>query len=163
LSVPAILNISVQPQDFDTGLELQQLRAATPQAGAVVSFVGLVRELSADGKLEQMLIEHYPGMTEAALQRIAEQACQRWPLLGVRLIHRVGPLAAQAQIVLVATSSLHRQAAFEACAFIMDYLKTEAPFWKKEIGDFGERWVEARASDEHAKQQWQKNNGKSPT
>lgn len=162
MSAPAYLNISVQPEDFDTGLELQQLRAATPQAGALVNFVGLVRDMSADGKLDQMVIEHYPGMTEAALQHIAEQACQRWPLLGVRVIHRVGALTAQAQIVLVATTSLHRQAAFEACAFIMDYLKTEAPFWKKEIGDFGERWVEARASDEHAKQQWQKNSRKSP-
>lgn len=156
--MPAYLKISVQPEDFDTGNELQQLRAATPQAGALVNFVGLVRDLSAEGKLDQMVIEHYPGMTETALQRIVEQACQRWPLLGVRLIHRVGSLAAQAQIVLVATTSLHRQAAFEACAFMMDYLKTEAPFWKKEIGDFGERWVEAHAADEYAKQQW-----KSPT
>ncbi|MEZ0287692.1 MAG: molybdenum cofactor biosynthesis protein MoaE [Methylophilus sp.] len=163
MSAPAYLRISVQPEDFDTGLELQQLRTATPQAGALVNFVGLVRDFSTEGKLDQMVIEHYPGMTEAALHRIAEQASQRWPLLGVRLIHRVGALASQAQIVLVATTSLHRQAAFEACAFIMDYLKTEAPFWKKEIGEFGERWVEARASDEHAKQQWQKNNGKSPT
>jgi molybdopterin synthase catalytic subunit len=163
LSTPVYLKISVQPEDFDTGAELQQLKAATPQAGALVNFIGMVRDLSADGKLDEMVIEHYPGMTEAALQRIAEQACQRWPLLGIRLIHRVGSLAAQAQIVLVATTSLHRQAAFEACAFMMDYLKTEAPFWKKEIGDFGERWVEARATDEYAKQQWQKNNGKSPT
>lgn len=163
MSTPAYLKVSVQPEDFDPGAELQQLKAATPQAGALVNFIGMVRDLSAEGKLDKMVIEHYPGMTEAALQRIAEQAYQRWPLLGIRLIHRVGPLAAQAQIVLVATTSLHRQAAFEACAFMMDYLKTEAPFWKKEIGDFGERWVEARTADEHAKQQWQKNSGKSPT
>lgn len=148
------LKVSVQPEDFDTGHELQRLRAATPQAGAMVNFVGLVREISQNGQLSEMVIEHYPGMTEKALQQIAQQAAQRWPILGVRVIHRVGSLPAQAQIVLVAATSLHRQAAFEACAFMMDYLKTEAPFWKKEIGDFGQHWVEARASDEQAKQQW---------
>lgn len=154
MSEAVYLNVSVQPEDFDTGHELQQLKAATPQAGALVNFVGLVREISASGQLSEMVIEHYPGMTEKALQHIAQQAAERWPLLGVRMIHRVGTLPAQSQIVLVATTSLHRQAAFEACAFMMDYLKTEAPFWKKEIGDFGEHWVEARASDEQAKQQW---------
>ncbi len=148
------LQVSVQAEDFDLGDELQQLKAATPQAGALVNFVGLVRELAADGQLSEMVIEHYPGMTEKALHQIAQTASQRWPLLGVRMIHRVGTLSGQAQIVLVATTSLHRQAAFEACAFMMDYLKTEAPFWKKEIGDFGQHWVEARASDEQAKQQW---------
>lgn len=148
------LNISVQSEDFDTGLELQQLRLATPQAGALVNFVGLVREMSQSGQLSHMHIEHYPGMTEKALHQIAVRAAGRWPLLGVRMIHRVGLLPAQGQIVLVATTSLHRQAAFEACAFMMDYLKTEAPFWKKEAGDFGEHWVDARASDEQAKQQW---------
>ncbi|QDC43886.1 molybdenum cofactor biosynthesis protein MoaE [Methylophilus medardicus] len=148
------LQVSVQAEDFDLGAELQQLKAATPQAGALVNFVGLVRELAADGQLSEMVIEHYPGMTEKALHQIAQTASQRWPLLGVRMIHRVGTLSGQAQIVLVATTSLHRQAAFEACAFMMDYLKTEAPFWKKEIGDFGQHWVEARASDEQAKQQW---------
>lgn len=154
MSENVYLQVSVQSEDFDVGAELQQLRAATPQAGALVNFVGLVREVAADGQLSEMVIEHYPGMTEKALQQIAQQAAQRWPLLGIRMIHRVGALAAQAQIVLVATTSLHRQAAFEACAFMMDYLKTEAPFWKKEIGAFGEHWVEARASDEQAKQQW---------
>ena len=148
------LQVSVQAEDFDLGAELQQLKAATPQAGALVSFVGLVRELAADGQLSEMVIEHYPGMTEKALHQIAQTASQRWPLLGVRMIHRVGTLSGKAQIVLVATTSLHRQAAFEACAFMMDYLKTEAPFWKKEIGDFGQHWVEARASDEQAKQHW---------
>lgn len=148
------LQVSVQAEDFDLGDELKQLKAATPQAGALVNFVGLVRELAADGQLSEMVIEHYPGMTEKALHQIAQTASQRWPLLGVRMIHRVGTLSGQAQIVLVATTSLHRQAAFEACAFMMDYLKTEAPFWKKEIGDFGQHWVEARASDEQAKQQW---------
>lgn len=150
----AILHISVQPQDFDAGVELQQLRLASPGAGAMVNFTGLVRDLSEQGQLSEMVIEHYPGMTEKALQAIAQAAASRWPLLGIRIIHRIGVLAAHEQIVLVATSSAHRQAAFEACAYVMDYLKTEAPFWKKEIGRFGERWVEARGSDEQAKQQW---------
>lgn len=154
MSGTTYIQVSVQPEDFDTGHELQRLRAVTPQAGALVNFVGLVRDISTSGQLNEMVIEHYPGMTEKALQQIAHTAAQRWPLLGIRMIHRVGSLAAQAQIVLVATTSLHRQAAFEACAFMMDYLKTEAPFWKKEIGDFGEHWVEARTSDEQAKQQW---------
>ncbi len=149
-----MLDVTVQAEDFDLAAELQGLRQASPAAGALVSFVGLVREVAHDGALESMVIEHYPGMTEKALGQIAQQAAARWPLLGVRMIHRVGTLPAQAQIVLVATTSLHRQAAFEACAFMMDYLKTEAPFWKKEIGAFGEHWVEARASDEQAKQQW---------
>lgn len=154
MSTPEYLEISVQPEDFDLANELQRLRQASPEAGALVNFVGWVREHASEGQLSQMLIEHYPGMTERALQSIAQQAANRWPLLGVRIIHRVGLLAAQAQIVLVAATSLHRQAAFEACAFMMDYLKTEAPFWKKEIGAFGEHWVEARASDEQTKQQW---------
>lgn len=149
-----MLDVTVQAEDFDLAAELQGLRQACPAAGALVSFVGLVREVAHDGALEAMEIEHYPGMTEKALGQIAQQAAARWPLLGVRMIHRVGTLPAQAQIVLVATTSLHRRAAFEACAFMMDYLKTEAPFWKKEIGAFGEHWVEARASDEQAKQQW---------
>lgn len=177
--------IRVQAEPFEVGEELQQLQQATPQAGAVVNFLGLVRDQfssgsatgtstsatglnpagqSHDGQNTQhqdranlvyaMQIEHYPGMTEKALQGIAAQAAARWPLLGLRIIHRYGRLEAGAPIVWVATSSLHRQAAFEACAFVMDYLKTDAPFWKKEIGHTGEQWVEARAADEHATQQW---------
>lgn len=149
-----VSTVSVQTEPFDEGQVLQALRQACPQAGAVVSFLGLVREVAHDTQLEQMVIEHYPGMTEKALQTIVAQAEARWPLLGVQLIHRYGALSARDGIVLVATASLHRQAAFEACAFIMDYLKTDAPFWKKEIGAFGERWVDARDSDAHAKQQW---------
>ncbi|WP_029148627.1 molybdenum cofactor biosynthesis protein MoaE [Methylophilus sp. 5] len=154
MSESVYLKVAVQTEDFDIGAELQQLRAATPQAGALVNFVGLVRDVSAAGQLNEMVIEHYPGMTEKALLDIAQQAALRWPLLGAHMIHRVGALPAQAQIVLVAATSLHRQAAFEACTFMMDYLKTEAPFWKKEVGDFGQHWVEARASDEQLKQQW---------
>lgn len=146
--------VLVQAEDFDLAQELQQLRSHCPQAGAVVSFDGLVREFAQGQALQSMHIEHYPGMTEKALIAIVEQAVDRWPLLGVTLIHRYGELAARAQIVMVATASLHRQAAFDACAFVMDYLKTDAPFWKKEIGVFGERWVEAREADAQAKQQW---------
>lgn len=162
-------HICVQAEPFEVGQELHALQQATPQAGAIVSFIGLVRDQfspsdarnagsdnpdTGKGSLEAIQIEHYPGMTEKALNAIAQQAAARWPLLGLRLIHRIGWLEAQAPIVLVATSSLHRQAAFEACAFIMDYLKTDAPFWKKEIGPQGEQWVEAHATDEQAKQQW---------
>ena len=147
--------IRVQQEAFDAGLEIQALRESCLQAGAVVSFLGLVRDMANGASLQRMHIEHYPGMTEKALQDIVAQAHARWPLLGVRLLHRYGELAAQDGIVLVATASLHRQAAFDACAFIMDYLKTDAPFWKKEIGAFGERWVEARDTDQSAKQQWQ--------
>ncbi len=147
-------NVSVQAHAFDEAIEGQALRQACPHAGAVVSFLGLVRDMAHDTRLERMAIEHYPGMTEKALHGIVAQATQRWPLLGVRLIHRFGELAVGEPIVLVVTASLHRQAAFDACAFIMDYLKTDAPFWKKEIGAFGERWVEARVSDQVAKQQW---------
>ncbi len=146
--------VLVQAADFSYADEMQTIQQACPQAGAITSFVGLVRDQVGEARLSQMVIEHYPGMTEKALHAIVEQANVRWPLLGVTLIHRTGVLPANAQIVLVMTASLHRQAAFDACAFIMDYLKTEAPFWKKEIGEFGEHWVEARASDETAKQQW---------
>ena len=150
----ALKHIQVQTDDFDPGAELQQLRTDCPQAGAIVNFVGLVRDVAYGDTLQQMQIEHYPGMTEKALQAIVDQAAARWPLLGVRLIHRVGCLAATEPIVLVATASLHRQAAFAACAFIMDYLKTDAPFWKKEMGAFGERWVDAKLDDEMEKQKW---------
>ncbi|MDP8567719.1 molybdenum cofactor biosynthesis protein MoaE [Methylophilus aquaticus] len=146
--------VLVQAEDFDLAMEMQQLRRHCPQAGAVVSFDGLVREFAKGQVLQRMHIEHYPGMTEKALLAIVEQALHRWPLLGVTLIHRYGDLEARAQIVMVATASLHRQAAFDACAFMMDFLKTEAPFWKKEIGALGARWVEAREADEQAKQQW---------
>ena len=148
--------VRVQTQDFDVGAELSALRAGQTQAGALVSFVGLVREMVADGTLTSMTLEHYPAMTERSLQVIVAEAQARWPLLASLVIHRVGELNPSEQIVLVATLSPHRQDAFAACAYIMDYLKTDAPFWKKEQGAFGERWVEARDSDEQAKQQWLK-------
>lgn len=149
-----MIRVAVQTADFSYADEMYALQQACPEAGAIANFVGLVRGQVGQARLSQMLIEHYPGMTEKALHAIVEKAQARWPLLGVTLIHRIGILPAQAQIVLVMTASAHRQAAFEACAFMMDYLKTDAPFWKKEIGEFGEHWVEARASDDLAKQQW---------
>jgi molybdopterin synthase catalytic subunit len=136
------MKIAVQPQDFDAGAEIRAL-ASDPKVGAVASFVGVVREVG-------MALEHYPGMTEKALQRIVDEAKGRWQVLGCTVIHRVGPLAPTDQIVLVAVASAHRGDAFSACAFIMDYLKTQAPFWKKEAGG----WVEARAADDKAAERW---------
>lgn len=149
------MQIRVQQADFDLQAEQQALRQRCPEAGAVVSFVGLVRELTAQGPLTAMRLEHYPGMTERALQRIVQQAQTRWALAGATVIHRVGTLAPQDQIVLVLVAATHRAAAFAACEFIMDFLKTQAPFWKQEC--YGDRqcWVEAKDSDEQALARWQ--------
>ena len=147
--------IRVQQEDFDTGLELRQLCAANPAIGAVVSFVGLVRDLNEGNAVSCMTLEHYPGMTEKSLQQIVAAAQQRWPLMGVRVIHRVGPLLPCEQIVLVAVASAHRGDAFSACEFIMDYLKTRAPFWKKEQTPAGAQWVDAREADDSAAARWE--------
>jgi molybdopterin synthase catalytic subunit len=149
-----VTDIRVQQQDFDLSQELGALRAGDGRVGAVVSFVGTVRDLNEGAAVSEMELEHYPGMTEKALAEIVEQARARWPLLGVLVIHRVGPLKPLDQIVLVACSSAHRGEAFAACEFIMDYLKTDAPFWKKEQTPEGARWVDARASDDSAKRKW---------
>lgn len=146
--------IRVQTADFDLSQEYAAL-SESHQTGAVVAFVGKVREMNQGDAVSGMTLEHYPGMTEQALADIAQQAEARWPLLGYRIIHRVGSLALGEQIVLVAVASQHREAAFSACHFIMDYLKTRAPFWKKEQTTEGERWVEARASDTHAAKAWE--------
>ncbi|MBY8976333.1 molybdopterin synthase catalytic subunit MoaE [Rhodobacteraceae bacterium NNCM2] len=145
-------SVAVQTADFDIAAEMQRLTAANTGIGAVVSFTGLVRG-SADS-VRSMELEHYPGMTEKALEKILADARARWPLDGARIIHRVGPLAPGAQIVLVLTASRHRQAAFEAAEFIMDFLKTRAPFWKREHGPDGASWVDARDSDEDATSRW---------
>lgn len=147
-------DIRVQTADFDLSRDLAALRAGDGRVGAVVSFVGTVRDLNEGSAVSEMELEHYPGMTEKALEDIVAQARARWPLFGVLLIHRVGPLAPLDQIVLVACSSAHRGEAFAACEFIMDYLKTDAPFWKKEQTPEGARWVDARASDDSAKRKW---------
>ena len=147
--------IRVQQQLFDPGAELNALHDANQGVGAVVSFVGYVRDYNDGQDVSGMFLEHFPGMTEKALGKIAEEAQQRWPLLNVEIIHRVGELMPGAPIVFVGTSSAHRQAAFEACTFIMDYLKTRAPFWKKELTAAGPRWVEGRSSDQAAAARWQ--------
>lgn len=148
------MRISVQTEDFDAGAELAQMRLAHPEVGALVSFVGQVRDLNDGSVVSGMHLEHYPGMTEKALAGIAEQAMLRWELADALVIHRHGDLKPIDQIVLVVVASAHRQAAFAACEFIMDYLKTEAPFWKKESTAEGERWVDAKEVDEAAKNRW---------
>ncbi|MFA7553003.1 MAG: molybdopterin synthase catalytic subunit MoaE [Spongiibacteraceae bacterium] len=146
--------VSVQTQDFDVGAELAALREQSRQIGAVASFVGVVRDINEGQQVTSMELEHYPGMTESSISAIIEQASQRWQLLGARVIHRVGLLQATDQIVLVAVSSMHRGEAFSACEFIMDYLKARAPFWKKEQTPDGERWVDARCTDQSAAERW---------
>jgi molybdopterin synthase catalytic subunit len=146
--------VRVQAGDFDPGLELARLRAGDARIGAVVSFVGLVRDMNEGAAVAGMELEHYPGMTERALEDIVAQARGRWPLHGALVIHRVGPLAPLDQIVLVAVSAAHRGEAFAACEFIIDYLKTDAPFWKKEQTPAGARWVDARVTDDAAKAKW---------
>ena len=146
------VSISVQMQDFDAGQEIEALGAEGENVGAVASFVGLVR--GEGDAIKSMRLEHYPGMTEKALEEIAASALQRWSLLGIRIIHRIGHLRPGDRIVLVVVSSKHRGDAFAACEFIMDYLKTRAPFWKKEASPEGERWVEARDSDDDFAARW---------
>ncbi|MDR0933658.1 MAG: molybdopterin synthase catalytic subunit MoaE [Burkholderiaceae bacterium] len=148
------MSVSVQSGDFDVSEELARLRAGNARVGAVVSFVGTVRDLSEGEDVSLMELEHYPGMTEKALAAIIAEAKARWPLLGVRVIHRVGPLKPADQIVLVAVAAAHRREAFLACEYIMDYLKTEAPFWKKETLPSGARWTEAKDSDNAAAERW---------
>lgn len=148
------MKIAVQIEDFDVSAELAGLRAAS--VGALVSFVGTVRDATAglSPGVTYMELEHYPGMTEKSLTRIAQQAIDRWHVNDVVIIHRVGKLKVSDQIVLVAVASRHRGMAFSACEFIMDYLKTEAPFWKKEVGEHGACWVDARSTDLSALNKW---------
>ena len=147
--------VRVQTEDFDVGEEIARLRAGEPRIGAVASFIGVVRDLNDGSDVSQLTLEHYPGMTEKALERIASEAKQRWDVFDVLVIHRVGSLGPTDHIVLVAVTSAHRGEAFAACEFVMDYLKTQAPFWKKEHTPSGARWVEARDSDDAAAQRWQ--------
>ena len=146
--------VRVQAGDFDLGTEIDALRAQDPRVGAVVSFVGTVRDMNEGASVAAMELEHYPGMTEQALEQIVAQARARWPLFGAAVIHRVGPLLPMEQIVLVACTAAHRGEAFAAGEFIIDYLKTEAPFWKKEQTPDGARWVDARATDDIALRKW---------
>jgi len=146
--------VRVQAEDFDTGRELEALTRGRADVGALASFVGLVRDANDGSSIAGMTLEHYPGMTEKALEEICREAHARWDLLDTLVIHRVGPLVPGDRIVLVGVSSAHRGEAFAACEFIMDYLKTRAPFWKREETPEGPRWVEARASDDDAAGRW---------
>ena len=163
------MTVRVQTEDFDAGNEINRLRMARRDVGAIVSFIGQVRDVNEGDAVSQLTLEHYPGMTEKSLHAIITQAKARWNIMDVLIIHRVGTLQPCDQIVLVAVSGAHRGEAFAACEFVMDYLKTEAPFWKKEATPSGERWVEAKASDDDAKARWnetlESNNGlnKTPT
>jgi len=146
--------VRVQPEDFDVGRELEALTHGRTDVGGLASFVGLVRASNDGSSIRGMTLEHYPGMTEKALESICAQAHARWDLLDTLVIHRVGHLIPGDRTVLVGVASAHRGEAFEACEFIMDYLKTRAPFWKKEDTEQGARWVEARASDDVAAGRW---------
>jgi molybdopterin synthase catalytic subunit len=150
------VTIRVQEADFDVGAELAALRAGDTRIGALASFIGLVRDVSHGTGVSEMTLEHYPGMTENALAAIVDEAKSRWDLYGALVIHRVGRLQPCDQIVLVAVTSAHRGDAFAACEFIMDYLKTRAPFWKREATADGAHWVDARDSDDTAAARWQK-------
>ena len=146
--------VRVQQEDFDVGAEIAALRSNNPRIGAVASFIGIVRDSNEGAAVGSITLEHYPGMTEKSLASICEQAKARWALDDVLIVHRVGTLAPSDQIVLVVTTSSHRGDAFAACQFVMDYLKTEAPFWKKETTEDGMRWVDARDSDAQAREKW---------
>jgi len=148
------MDISIQTEDFDLAAELVALRKNSQQIGALASFVGLVRDFSGDGKIENIHLEHYPGMSEKALEKIISEAHARWNLLGVRVIHRIGTLHPGEQIVLVATAAQHRGDAFTACEFIIDYLKTAAPFWKREQTTHGVKWLNTKDSDMQRMERW---------
>jgi molybdopterin synthase catalytic subunit len=146
--------IRVQEHDFDIGAEIEALRGGDTGIGGICSFVGTVRDMADDAAVSTMTLEHYPGMTEKALADIEVEAHDRWPLSGSTVIHRYGELKPGDNIVLVITASAHRLAAFEACQFLMDWLKTKAPFWKLESGDKGAEWVEAKSADDDATARW---------
>ena len=146
--------VRVQTGDFDVAREIAALRAGDPRVGAVAAFIGLVRDINDAAAVSTLTLEHYPGMTEKALARIVDEAKARWSVYDALVVHRVGELKPTDQIVLVVVTGAHRGEAFAACEFIMDYLKTRAPFWKKEQTPAGERWVEARTSDDDAAARW---------
>ena len=148
--------IRIQEKDFDISAEIAALRKGDTRVGAVASFLGTVRDMNDGSQVKEMALEHYPGMTEKALEEIASQAKARWDIYDTLVIHRIGPLLPEDQIVLVVVTSAHRGEAFAACEFIMDYLKTAAPFWKKENTAEGARWVDARVSDDIALERWKK-------
>ena len=149
------MNVRVQAEDFDVSAEIARLRQGRADIGAVATFIGLVRDINEGADVAAMTLEHYPGMTEKALQDIVDQAKSRWDIYDALVIHRIGTLRASDQIVLVAVTGAHRGEAFAACEFIMDYLKTRAPFWKKEHTASGHYWVAERDTDKHAAKRWE--------
>ena len=149
------MTVRVQAEDFDAGAEIARLRGGDPKVGAVAAFIGVARDVNDGAAVATLSLEHYPGMTEKALDGIVAEARGRWRLIDALVIHRIGALRPTDQIVLVAVTSEHRGDAFAACEFIMDYLKTRAPFWKKEATAEGERWVEARVADDESAARWQ--------
>ncbi len=146
--------VSIQTQNFDVSQELAALRAGDARVGAVCSFLGTVRERNDGSSVASMALEHYPGMTEKSISAMMEEAKKRFDIFAARVIHRVGLLHPEDQIVFVAVTSAHRGESFKACEFLMDYLKTQAPFWKKEVTPEGARWVDARVSDDQALARW---------
>jgi molybdopterin synthase catalytic subunit len=148
------VTVRIQEADFDLSHEVASMREARPEIGAIAIFVGLVRDMNAGVAVSELTLEHYPAMTQKALEAIVAETKQRWQIDDALVIHRIGRLLPTEQIVLVAVASAHRGAAFQACEFIMDFLKTQAPFWKKEQTPAGERWVEARAADELSAARW---------
>jgi molybdopterin synthase catalytic subunit len=149
------VSVRVQSEDFDAGAEIARMRRGNPKIGAIAAFVGVVRDVNEGDAVAGMTLEHYPGMTERSIEAIMTEARARWQLLDALVIHRIGTLAPTDQIVLVVVAAPHRGDAFAACEFLMDYLKTRAPFWKKERTPAGSRWVEARTSDDEAAARWE--------
>lgn len=148
------MTVRVQKDDFDVDAELKALRLASADIGAIVNFIGQVRDINEGDDVQTLTLEHYPGMTERSLEKISDEAKSRWDIYDSLIIHRVGTLKPQDQIVFVAVAGKHRGEAFSACEFMMDYLKTQAPFWKKETTSKGERWVDAKLSDDDALARW---------
>ena len=148
------MTVRVQPGDFDVGVEMAAMRRGNRKIGAIASFVGVVRDLNEGADVAEMTLEHYPGMTEKALEKMIAEASARWDIYDALVVHRVGTLKPSDQIVLVVVASAHRGEAFQACEFLMDYLKTRAPFWKKEKTPDGVRWVDARTADDAAADRW---------
>lgn len=150
------IRIQVQEADFDLAQEYRLIREANPRCGAIVSFVGLVRDFNAQGELDGIFLEHYPAMTEKVLAQLVQRTLGRWQLGGITVLHRVGELRGTEQIVLVLVAAEHRAEAFEAAQYLMDFLKTEAPFWKREQGPDGQRWVDAKDTDQRARERWER-------
>jgi len=148
-------SVRVQTEDFDVSAEMLTIRQRNPKIGAVASFVGVVRDLNDGDSVSTLTLEHYPGMTEKSLEAIVQQAKERWDIYDALIVHRVGTMRPLDQIVLVIVTSAHRGESFQACEFLMDYLKTRAPFWKKEVTPEGDRWVDARSSDDVAAKRWE--------